>query len=659
MTQNVSKFGRLSTVWLLAIFTLAAGMLAYWVGEAIAQELDPQNTKLSHVLGVDQTITSYQVSDDADIVVYAIDDPTNGWLLYRANSDGSGSPIRIDQNEGSDTSFKSFRISPDGNWVVVDTWSGLLSLAADGSSAVWLEQTDVSQQRNVKDFAVSPDSQWVLYSTVESANGAEFTSQEKLSLSSIDGVSKRVLSPDSATFSNVNALEFTPDSNHVLFELGDDNIENTGVTETSPRLYSSSVMTESLYLLDSFPGGFTYNHKVSSDGQLVVFSPVLKRDDGNGFVRQNGQGLFQKPISGGDRVDLYPIGENSDDEIGEFRLSSAGNFVAFYVTNRFDVSLYSNTTSGGSLVELAKDVTDVANLDELDHFEITPDESSVIFKAAISAGSEQSLEDGYHRVPIGGGDLTTLFQEVPGRDISYEFEITPAGDYLIFSNWFWQLNANEFYINALPLNSDGPVEQLGLAILLENAPLYQFNQNGRRLVFHVGDDQELNSRGNIASVPVNGGTPLQLTDYDLFDVGFNNLNVMAQSDRVFYLIDENDVGKPELFTSLTAGRNIAPAFTSESNITALDGLDFQFAIRIEDPNISDAVTITADSLPAWLTLTDNGDGTALLSGNPTGAELEPVSISLVVTDEFGLSDTQTLVVGVNQVVSRTFLPVVD
>jgi hypothetical protein len=49
-------------------------------------------------------------------------------------------------------------------------------------------------------------------------------------------------------------------------------------------------------------------------------------------------------------------------------------------------------------------------------------------------------------------------------------------------------------------------------------------------------------------------------------------------------------------------------------------------------------------LPAsgWLTLTDNGDGTAALSGTPTGDDVAgPNDVTLEVVDGAGLSDTQT------------------
>ncbi|MEM1126450.1 MAG: Ig-like domain-containing protein [Bacteroidota bacterium] len=61
--------------------------------------------------------------------------------------------------------------------------------------------------------------------------------------------------------------------------------------------------------------------------------------------------------------------------------------------------------------------------------------------------------------------------------------------------------------------------------------------------------------------------------------------------------------------------NAAPVFTSTPLIEAEEGLRYAYAIATEDAD-GDARTITAPVRPAWLELTDNADGTALLAGTP-------------------------------------------
>ena len=56
-------------------------------------------------------------------------------------------------------------------------------------------------------------------------------------------------------------------------------------------------------------------------------------------------------------------------------------------------------------------------------------------------------------------------------------------------------------------------------------------------------------------------------------------------------------------------------------------------------------SLNATTLPAWLTLTDNGDGTATLSGTPTNAEVGTHNVVLEVSDG-SLTDTQAFTITV-------------
>jgi hypothetical protein len=63
----------------------------------------------------------------------------------------------------------------------------------------------------------------------------------------------------------------------------------------------------------------------------------------------------------------------------------------------------------------------------------------------------------------------------------------------------------------------------------------------------------------------------------------------------------------------------------------------------------DALTITAPTLPTWLTLTDHGDGTATLSGTPTNADVGDHPVVLRVADSGGLTATQSFTITVANV----------
>ncbi|MEQ8969098.1 MAG: DUF4347 domain-containing protein [Coleofasciculus sp. C1-SOL-03] len=105
----------------------------------------------------------------------------------------------------------------------------------------------------------------------------------------------------------------------------------------------------------------------------------------------------------------------------------------------------------------------------------------------------------------------------------------------------------------------------------------------------------------------------------------------------------NDGGTHSNLSSLattTVSFNSAPNFTS----TELTGVDednsYLYNITTSDSDSGDTLTISATTLPGWLSFTDNGDGTAILTGTPTNDQVGNHNVELVVTDSAGATDTQ-------------------
>jgi hypothetical protein len=78
--------------------------------------------------------------------------------------------------------------------------------------------------------------------------------------------------------------------------------------------------------------------------------------------------------------------------------------------------------------------------------------------------------------------------------------------------------------------------------------------------------------------------------------------------------------------------NSAPAFTSTPVTDATQAVAYSYTVTATDTDTSDALAITATALPAWLTLTDNGDRTATLAGTPGAGDVGDHAISLTVSD---------------------------
>ena len=93
----------------------------------------------------------------------------------------------------------------------------------------------------------------------------------------------------------------------------------------------------------------------------------------------------------------------------------------------------------------------------------------------------------------------------------------------------------------------------------------------------------------------------------------------------------------------------APRFTSTPPLSATQGTAYTYNIAAEDPTSGDTLTITAPTKPDWLTLTDNGDGTATLTGTPANKDVGANNVVLRVTDSTGQSVEQSFTITVDNI----------
>ncbi len=89
--------------------------------------------------------------------------------------------------------------------------------------------------------------------------------------------------------------------------------------------------------------------------------------------------------------------------------------------------------------------------------------------------------------------------------------------------------------------------------------------------------------------------------------------------------------KSEFFSVIILNR--APLFTSEPAFTAREGVPYTYNITAADADSSNSLSIETAEIPGWLTLTDSGDGTALLAGTPLKIDVGINIVVLTLTDE--------------------------
>ncbi|MCA6518106.1 MAG: cadherin domain-containing protein, partial [Pseudanabaena sp. M110S1SP2A07QC] len=124
-------------------------------------------------------------------------------------------------------------------------------------------------------------------------------------------------------------------------------------------------------------------------------------------------------------------------------------------------------------------------------------------------------------------------------------------------------------------------------------------------------------------------------------------------------VKTTDSGNPNLsyeqdFTINVLNINEAPKFTSTPVISAGAGLVYTYNIATSDPENSDRL-ITGTNIPTWLTLTNNGNGTATLTGTPQFNDAGLYNIQLKVKESSTAEKFeafQNLIIGVDSLLTE-------
>ncbi|TRX60101.1 tandem-95 repeat protein [Fulvivirga sp. M361] len=123
----------------------------------------------------------------------------------------------------------------------------------------------------------------------------------------------------------------------------------------------------------------------------------------------------------------------------------------------------------------------------------------------------------------------------------------------------------------------------------------------------------------------------------------------GEHNVVLRVEDREGAAVEQLFTIDVGDANDAPVFDSTPVITATEDLLYEYLIVTSDEDVKDTRTIRGLSVPDWLTLTDNGDGTGKLSGIPENSNVGSHPIVLRVTDFAGAEANQDFSITVENV----------
>ncbi len=158
--------------------------------------------------------------------------------------------------------------------------------------------------------------------------------------------------------------------------------------------------------------------------------------------------------------------------------------------------------------------------------------------------------------------------------------------------------------------------------------------------FPAEDSQVWTSSGSIDLSGINGTAGYIAFHYTSSGVGAGT-SAWWELDNVLLRGDQS-----------SGTTNTLPEFTSTPVTSVTAGDAYTYNITASDTD-GDALVFSALTKPAWLTLNDNGDGTATLSGTPSNSDAGDNSVILSVSDGTG-SANQEFVITVTAVGSVSY-----
>jgi len=108
------------------------------------------------------------------------------------------------------------------------------------------------------------------------------------------------------------------------------------------------------------------------------------------------------------------------------------------------------------------------------------------------------------------------------------------------------------------------------------------------------------------------------------DIGYHNILIRVNDGIIF---SDQDF----IISVFSSGTNIKPSFTSIPETKGTTNILYEYHVSSKDDD-NDELTLKTNSLPEWLSFVDNGNGTGLLTGQPTENEIGSHSIRVTVSD---------------------------
>lgn len=359
---------------------------------------------------------------------------------------------------------------------------------------------------------LSPDGKWVLFLADAYQDGVV----ELFSVPATGG-ERIMLSQGSTTGVQVSRFLISPDSQYVIYVR---NIISTGIDIGVYIVPIDGGVPRELH--DPMPLLARFlEMEISADNQYLVY--VIDSEDH--------QVLWKVALAGGPPISIADAEMTTPDNGILFRLAPQGKHVVYFHKSVFP------TLNRATLDGSEGDLTYVAV--EARYFDVTPDESSVVYMVGNAAPYR------LYAIPFADGDPYELNQ--PGANVQ-SFLISPDSQYVVFRAD--ELGAGIFEVMSIRLDYASTRTILNGSIVDGgNVFMYQITPNSLGVVFI--SDQITPSLRELWSVPINGGTNNNLSkdmvpggQVNNFSITPNNLGVVFTATKLSTAISElfaNDI----------------------------------------------------------------------------------------------------------------------
>ncbi|MGB3535530.1 MAG: putative Ig domain-containing protein [Microcoleaceae cyanobacterium] len=338
-------------------------------------------------------------------------------------------------------------------------------------------------------------------------------------------------------------------------------------------------------------------------------------------------------ITAGNNDGIFAI----DTETGEISLADSSQ-IDFETTESYDLTVEVSDSITGRNATVTVNITDVNEAPEFSRTAPVTATEDVVYTYDIVIADPDAGETLTITAPVlpgwltfsDNGDGTATLSGTPGNDAvgnyAVELQVQDAAG----------VGESQSFTVAVSNVNDAPTITGTSNTTVDEDSSYSFIPTGADI---DGDDLSF----SIENQP----------DWATFDTATGELSGTPENEEVgiteniiISATDGLETVELDPFSLEVVNVNDAPEISSTAPLTATQSSAYTYNIVVNDPDVGDNVTITATTLPDWLTLTDNGDSTATLSGTPSQAELGDHTVGLQVEDSVGEVDSQSFTLNV-------------